>query len=121
MTILISDNRKVVEIQQEFTESFPYLKLGFFCRPHKELSDLQTIGECRTVHNKGHLNISAAMTVSELEQEFHERYGLRVQVFRKSGQVWLETTVTDGWTLEKQNSQGESLSALVRVPKKGRE
>jgi hypothetical protein len=33
-----------------------------------------------------------------------------VQVFRKSGKVWLETTVTDGWTLEEQNLQGEALS-----------
>ena len=49
------------------------------------------------------------MTVNELEQRFSDVYGLGVQVFRKSGNVWLETTVTDGWTLEQQNKQGESL------------
>jgi hypothetical protein len=32
------------------------------------------------------------------------------QVYRKSGKIWLETTVTDSWTLEEQNKQGESLS-----------
>jgi hypothetical protein len=129
MQILISDNRKVQEIQQEFTQSFPYLRLGFFCRPHKARqgspgrpeAQLQTIGECRSVHNKGQMNITAAMTVGELEQQFREQYGLHVQVFRKSGQVWLETTVTGGWSLEKQNSQGELLTTLVPVRTQNKE
>ena len=44
---------------------------------------------------------------------FGEVYGLGVQVFRKSGNVWLETTVTDSWTLKEQNDQGESLSEFM--------
>lgn len=70
----------------------------------------KTLGECRTIHAKGHLVINAAMTVNDLEQRFSDIYGLAVQVFRKSGRVWLETTVTDGWTLAEQNEQGEELS-----------
>ena len=50
------------------------------------------------------------MTVTDLEQNFSDVYGLSIQVFRKSGDVWLETTITDGWTLEKQNEQGKMLS-----------
>jgi len=50
------------------------------------------------------------MTVAEMEERFRDIYGLGVQVFRKSGTIWLETTVTDGWTLEDQNKQGEALS-----------
>jgi hypothetical protein len=51
------------------------------------------------------------MTVAELEQQFSDVYGLSVQIFRHSGKAWLETTVTDKWTLEKQNEQGKALSA----------
>lgn len=51
--------------------------------------------------------ITPDMTVTDLEQSFNTIYGLGVQVFRKSGKIWLETTVTDGWTLEEQNRQGE--------------
>jgi hypothetical protein len=123
MQILISDNRKVQEIQHEFTETLPYLRLGFFCHPHKAQQSpgrpemqLQTIGECRSIHSNGQLNITAAMTVGELEQQFREQYGLHVQVFRKSGQVWLETAVTGAWSLEKQNSRGASLKALILRP-----
>jgi hypothetical protein len=36
-----------------------------------------------------------------------------VQVLRKSGKAWLEATITDGWTLEEQNIQGEDLSEIV--------
>ena len=50
------------------------------------------------------------MTVIDLEKKFREVFGLGIQVFRKSGKAWLETTLTDNWTLEEQNRQGEALS-----------
>ncbi|MDE3144966.1 MAG: hypothetical protein KGL19_12475, partial [Bacteroidota bacterium] len=53
------------------------------------------------------------MTVSELEQKFNDIYGLSTQVFRKSGNIWLVTTVTDKWTLEEQNRQGEIITKQV--------
>jgi hypothetical protein len=37
-------------------------------------------------------------------------YGIHVQLFRKSGKVWINTSVTSSWTLEEQNKQGEVLS-----------
>jgi hypothetical protein len=64
----------------------------------------------RTTNKTGSIVISPQMTVLDLEQHFKMIYGLSAQVFRKSGKVWLETTVTDSWTLEEQNRQGESLS-----------
>ncbi len=121
MKISINDHRKIFAIQQDFTKVFPYLKLEFFSKPHKAgeaspkkfmASNSKTLGECRTVHNTGTITIAPGMTVNELEQNFKDVYGLSVQVFRKSGKVWLETTVTDGWSLEEQNRQGEDLSKL---------
>ena len=70
----------------------------------------KTLGECRTIHNKGTITITPQMTVAGLEQNMNDVYGLSVQVFRKSGMAWLETSVTDNWTLEQQNKQGEELS-----------
>lgn len=120
MLVTINDDRKIYAIQEEFSQAFPYLKIEFFSKPHKlggasakkfVKSNSKTLGECRTIHNSGKLTIKPSMTVSDLEQAFQDVYGLSVQVFRKSGKVWLETTVTDGWTLEEQNNQGEELSA----------
>lgn len=119
MKITINDNRKIFAIQKSFTELFPYLKIEFFAKPHKVGGgsskktmkvNAKTLGECRTVHNTGTITIVPQMTVADLEQNFSDVYGLSVQVFRKSGKVWLETTVTDNWTLEEQNRQGEALS-----------
>ena len=122
MKITINDNRKIFAIQEEFCKVFPYLKLEFFSKPHSAgggsskksvKHNSKTLGECRTIHNKGNITITPGMTVSGLEQNFEDVYGLGVQIFRKSGKVWLETTITDGWTLEHQNSEGEALSKSV--------
>ncbi|MDF2449949.1 MAG: hypothetical protein K0R26_2453 [Bacteroidota bacterium] len=119
MKIAINDNRKIFAIQEEFNRIFPYLKLEFFSKPHKPGAasskklvkhSSMTLGECRTEHNKGDITIVPEMKVCELEQNFGDVYGLGVQVFRKSGRSWLETTVTDSWTLAEQNRQGEELS-----------
>jgi hypothetical protein len=119
MKITINDKRKIFAIQEDFNELFPYLKLEFFSKPHKAggaspkkllKSNSKTLGECRTIHKTGTISITPQMTVTELEQHFADVYGLSVQVFRKSGKIWLETTVTDSWTLEEQNKQGEALS-----------
>jgi hypothetical protein len=122
MRITISDSRKIFKIQEEFNTAFPYLRLEFFSKPHKsgapsakkylKRGDI-TVGECRTIQESGTITITPATTVEELEQSFRKIFGLSVQVFRKSGKVWLETTVTDSWTLEEQNKQGEALSSRI--------
>ena len=121
MKVPVNDKRKIFAIQEEFNALFPYLKLEFFSKPHKPggasakkfvKHNSKTLGECRTVHNNGNITITPEMTVLDLEQCFGDVYGLGVQVFRQSGKVWLETTVTDHWTLEEQNRQGEALSKL---------
>lgn len=117
--ITINDHRKIFAIQKDFNEMFPYLKIEFFSKPHRVGAPSskkimkhpsKTIGECRLTHNKGVLTISPKMKVADLEQNFNDVYGLSVQVFRRSGKVWLESTATDGWTLEEQNSQGKELT-----------
>jgi hypothetical protein len=119
MKIKITDNRKIADLQKEFNSSYPYLKIEFFSQPHRAgtpnvKKTIQpasfTVGQCRHIHLDGEIIVEAGMTVKDLEQVFIRQYGLFAQVFRKSGKVWLETTVTDSWTLEEQNRQGEALS-----------
>ena len=123
MNLVINDLRKIHEIQEEFMKFFPYLKIDFFSKPVAGRSGIstdpvnkgaQTLGECRSIHNNGHAVIIPKMTVDELVQQFQEKYGLKLLLFRKSGQGWLETSATSGWTLEKQNAEGEALSNLEK-------
>lgn len=110
------------EVQEEFNSAYPYLKIEFFrSRPKKAvpttaanlLTHSLTIDEARRTHHNGHLELYDSMKVAELEQAFHDHYGLNVQVFRKSGSVWLETTMTDAWTLKQQNDHGREISTLT--------
>lgn len=119
MKITINDKRKIFAIQEEFNNLFPFLKIEFYSKSQKqggasskkafELSS-KTLSDCRTIHKSGHITVTPQMTVASLEKNFNDVFGLSVQVFRKSGRLWLETTVTDSWTLEDQNHQGELLS-----------
>ena len=122
MKMIINDHRKIFAIQEEFSKNFPYLKIEFFAKPHRPGAPSskkimkhpsKTLGECRTIHGSGTIAITPNMTVADLEQNFQDVYGLSVQIFRKSGRAWLETTVTDGWTLKEQNRQGEMLSSFL--------
>ncbi len=121
MKITINDRRKIFAIQEEFNAVFPYLRLEFLSKPHTSggasarnimKHNSKALGECRTIHNKGEITITPNMTVADMEHSFSDVYGLGIQVLRRSGKAWLETTVTDGWTLEEQNRQGEALSKL---------
>jgi len=119
MTIIKIDKPvKVSEIKKVFNNQFPYLKIEFFKKKHKELQgslkkdvivDDFTINSVNSDHD---IIISEDMLVSEFENQFAEKLKLSAQVFRKSGKSWLETTFTDSWTLKKQNEEGLELSNI---------
>lgn len=122
MKLHVDDKRVIEELQVEFNKVFPYLKIEFFKKPHevgetspkKEmLPSNTTLGKWRTVHSEGDLFLNPSTKVEELESQFQEFFGLFVQVFRKSGAVWLETSATDSWTLAEQNEQGAFMEEEV--------
>ncbi|MDX1667421.1 MAG: hypothetical protein R3350_09340 [Saprospiraceae bacterium] len=115
--MLIQDDKKLKDIQQKFRQKFPNLKLEFYSGRHEsgegspiteKLDSEQTIGSVRTIHKEGDLKVSPSMAVAEFEKKMLDTYGLNVQVFRKSGNLWMQTTSTDHWTLEQQNRKGGS-------------
>lgn len=117
MEITINDQRKIFAVQKEFSEMFPFLKLEFYSRSNmaggaqagklmKHIS--KTIAACRTIHSSGYITIQPHMTVGELKQRFKDVYGLSAGVYRKSGEVWVETPEMGGLTLENQNIEGRN-------------
>lgn len=115
MKLHIDDKRTISEIQADFNKRFEYLKVEFFKKPHdvgeaSPLSEMlpsdSTLAEWRTVHNEGDIIITPSSTVEDVESGFQETFGISAQIFRKSGEIWLETSATDKWTLKEQNEQG---------------
>jgi hypothetical protein len=96
------------------------LKIEFFKTPHKIgdgtpkkliFEKDKFISDCRVSKSEGFILICDELKVSTIEQKFVNDFGLSVQIFRKSGKVWLETSATDHWTLKDQNIEGEELSS----------
>ncbi len=58
----------------------------------------------------GELVIREAMSVLELENEFYDKFGLSVQILRRSGNLWLDTSRTNSWTLKEQDDLGREIS-----------
>lgn len=118
----ITADKKLRQIQAEFQAKFPFLKIEFYARRHQAgegsraeetLDPELTIAQARAVHTEGDLYIDEDMEVRVLEQRFYEDYGLNVQVFRKSGMLWMQTSATDSWSLAKQNRKGGHSVAIV--------
>ena len=117
--VLTKDN-KIGDVQQSFNTAYPFLKLDVHSSnrlnpslPKRTLlpsSSLESAG----LKNGGEFDIRDDMTVGEVEQSFKNLFGLNIQVSRKAGVIWLETTKTDKWSLQKQNEHGREIS----VPEK---
>lgn len=120
MTIRINKTRTFKELQQDFNEYFPFLKIEFFKRGHaveegssasKMIRTNQHLKDIGSIKEEGQLDLTPTMTVASFEQTLLDRFGLAIQVFRKSGNLWLETTMTDQWTLGQQNEHGREISS----------
>jgi hypothetical protein len=115
--MLVIKANKLSRIQKEFNSIFPYLKLEFSRQKSKApgastryLSVNEDI-DLKPVHGTDdEIHVSEDMKVILLESLFLEKFGVIAQVLRKSGRSWLETSMTDDWTLKRQNDEGRELS-----------
>jgi hypothetical protein len=112
MEIQINKTKKLKSIQAEFQSYFPYLKIEFYNNAHSSgegslkkntLDSDLTIGAVQKHELLDAIKIDELTKVSDIENAFAKNLGLSAQVFRKSGNLWLQTTSTDNWTLAEQN------------------
>ncbi|MCG2615342.1 hypothetical protein LZZ85_13665 [Terrimonas sp. NA20] len=120
----ISPSKYVYELQQEFSSIFPHLRLEFYRRPGNEAAAAakQLIPKTMLFRDLGVMETAAVesgdeITVAVLEGFFLKKFGILAQVVRQSGTVWLETTMTDDWTLFQQNEHGRELSGGFHLSK----
>ena len=113
----VQKDRLIGELQEDFNTAFPFLKIEFYKKAkgtavsinNQHIHKSVCIGKAG-VSDEGTLKVVDTMTVGELEHIFKDQFGAIVQVSRKSGSLWLETTMTDNWTLSQQNEHGKELS-----------
>lgn len=113
--------RLIKEVQKEFGNTWPYLKIDYGQRMGKgpESGDAQQSGdnpEKEMIRSAAKellwhdFALTGETLVSELEILLQYEFGLPLQIYRKSGNLWLETRMTRHWTIRQQNEQGAEIA-----------
>ncbi len=106
----------IQQIKAQFNTQFPYLKIEFYGESHDnkegsmisdQLAESTLLGDINPSLEDFEISINPEITVGAFEKIIHEKIGMNIQVFRKSNDIWLQTSSTDNWTLEKQNGKGQ--------------
>ena len=123
MELRIEKGNLIKDTQKEFNLAYPFLKIEFFKLPFPEqkrkllksekTTGVEPVSKSEKFLKSGIINIDNKRTAADLEKDFWEICDLSIKLFRKSGSLWIETTLTDNWSLEKQNEEGEFMSAPV--------
>jgi hypothetical protein len=119
--MIITKHKTILAVQEDFGHEYPYLKLEFYqpdirgvaFRVKDSLPGSTPLQAAELTEDNGVVEIHRDMLVEDLENAFLDKFGLDVQVSRRSGMIWLETTMTASWTLEKQNQHGYEISLLA--------
>ncbi|MDN3656594.1 hypothetical protein QWZ08_13190 [Ferruginibacter paludis] len=119
MFIEVNDTTSLRQIQEVFSDFYPYLKLAFYGKGHKkyqasneggEIEPNTLIGEIKATHVSGVIEMLPLYKVADVEKEFQQRFGLSVQVLRKEKKGWEQTTGMDDFTLKELNELGRNSS-----------
>lgn len=120
MKLQISAEATFRDVQKKFIEVYPFLKVEFYNEKYSEMNVSaiedrisldKIISEVVKSFKPEVVDINIHRTVAEFEREFYEKFGIVMQVSRKSGNIWIETSKTDGRTLKMQNEMGVTMSS----------
>lgn len=123
MYLSIEKNSTVGELKKQFAGFFSNLKLEVFSAPHSSgqgspasqlLADDRTLYSITGNQKEGQFYFEPTNTVANFEEALKKQFGLSVQVFRRSGKIWLETVQTDNLDLQQQNEMDTDIVGKVR-------
>jgi hypothetical protein len=107
----------IKEVQNQFSELFPYLKMNFHRLIGNRAAGNRVLYTADVKMNDilpefkgGDWKIRDSMTIAEFEKGLLDQFGLSVQILRKSGNLWLGTSRSNSWTLKEQNDHGREIS-----------
>jgi hypothetical protein len=107
MELIIDDKRSFQYAQYEFGKRYPYLKIDFLRPPVGDT--IPSLGQQRA---RGIIHVECQQTVKQVIKGFEDIFGMSMMIRRRSGNVWIETSLTADWTLERQNHEGELFSRI---------
>ena len=106
----------IQNIFDQFNDQFEFLRLEFYKNIHgasegspmaEQISHSTLLIDINPDLKETEFIIDGDKTVADFEKMMRDKFKLNVQVFRKSSEIWLQTTATDHWSLNKQNGKGQ--------------
>lgn len=119
MYIEINDNTTLREIQETFSDFYPWLQIEFYSKSHKKYEGSEkahlllsgsSVADVKQTHVSGVIEIRPGYKVADVEREFQQRFGLSVQVMLKERDKWVQTIGTDNLTLKELNELSRNAS-----------
>jgi hypothetical protein len=106
----------IKEVEKVFSTRYPYLKMEFSTNDVRWLLPEVKEGNAGIWRHQAEdildheIGLKDGMTVGELETRLKDVLGVPVVILRRSGDLWIETSMTQKWTLKEQNVHGKELS-----------
>ena len=114
--IVLKPDSIIADIQIQFNLFYPFLKIEFLKTPgnvsgknlrHNGELCLSEVSEITSIKE---INVAKNRTVLQIADDC-KKMGLYIQVLRRSGNIWNVISLTDSWTLENQNNEGQFISS----------
>lgn len=120
MKVKLIKTGTIQEFQDSFARRYPYLKIEFYNktadltdRKNSKTQSAGTLFQHIGLLKEGFVELKDELLVGNLEKYLQDEYGIKSQIFRKSGMgIWLETSMTNDWSLAKQNEYGREIVQL---------
>ena len=118
MELNIHNETSVKDLQGQFSKYYPYLQIQFFRTTYSDkqpgsktaqVKAEERLMQLMKLYKPVQVNIDEETTVSGLQKIFAD-IGLTILLCRKFGTFWIQTSLTDDWTLDRQNSEALMLS-----------
>lgn len=115
--INVGGDFSIEEIQIVMTRHYPYLRFEFYkfgpflngVGGMKKISLTTMLKDLALNKDNISIEIKGDKKIAELKSDF-EKFGLMIIPYRKSGNLWIKTTLTQDWSLSAQNEAGKILS-----------
>lgn len=104
MLLEIDDGKTIGDLQENFNESFPYLKIQFYDRKYRGIKELHLlfplmpdvlVGSIRKKHDPGIYTIKSWYKVGKVEDDLWEIFGLNARVLYNQANKWTFAKYSD--------------------------
>src|SRR5689334_14087028 len=98
MQLYIDDETRILDLQHLFNTIYPYLKIDFFkngsakkaLAKAEKISPNERMKSVSNISGIHQISVNEQRTVAQVKKDFKEMLGLAAEVYRKSGNVWIE-------------------------------